>query len=147
MIRASLSNRIILSLLVMKANQPKYLFIMLLLVPLLSWGHGDRNKLVLSGIISNSNGSSVEGAEISIERNGEVIQSTRSNADGSFEIKLDQAYYRLDHLEVRVRKNGFKPESLPAILCPEHRYDVHLDKAKTTLPIIQRFGPPQVIVI
>lgn len=122
-------------------------FFLLFLLPFLGLAHGDKTPVVLSGVISTTDGSSVGGAEISIERNGEVIQSTQSKSDGSFELKLDQAYYPTGQLEVRVRKSGYKSESLPAIFCDKHSYEVKLNKAKTSKPLIQRFGPPQAITI
>ncbi|MDZ7845419.1 MAG: carboxypeptidase-like regulatory domain-containing protein [Owenweeksia sp.] len=73
--------------------------------------HGDKTLLSFSGfILEEEQGQAIKGATISIEKNGRVIHTTKSNGKGYFSLKLEGPIARMDQLVLRVEKPGFQSQ-------------------------------------
>jgi len=107
------------------------------LLPVFLWAHGDRISISFSGIVSENTGKSVSGATISIEHNGQVIHSTRSDEKGNFSIKMEGPFSRPDKLKVKVYKKGYETRYLTPINCRNAEIEVQMHRSPTPIPIMR----------
>lgn len=118
-------------------TKPAAILILLFFAPLLALAHGEKIPIEISGVVSEKGGAAVEGATISIERNGEVIQSTQTDAGGRFSLKVEGPIGRSDQIRLRVYKKGFKTGELLPVCCNDAR--IVLERKKP-VPILRPFG-------
>ncbi len=112
---------------------------LLLVMPVFGWAHGDKNPFSLSGVITDESARPVSGAVISIEKNGEVIHSTETDALGNFELKMEGPIPRLDQLKITVQKKGYKSQRVRPIQCNEKFINIQLQR-QLPIPIIKPIG-------
>ncbi len=114
-----------------------YIFLIAFMLPIMALAHGDRIELNMSGVIHDSRTNQpVGGALISIEKNGQMIYSTRSSEDGSFSLKFEGPIGRHDQLQVKVAKKGFEIKSFPPVNL--HKEDMIINlKRKSPIPILK----------
>jgi hypothetical protein len=129
-------------------NSFKVLLLVLILGPAFSLAHGDKIELNMSGVIQNSTTNQpVSGALISLEKNGQTIYSTRSAADGSFNIKFEGPIGRHDQLQVRVSRKGYQINTFPPL--DLHKGEVIIDlEPKLPIPILKpvKQGAPLIAI-
>ncbi len=113
---------------------------LLFLAPLLSLAHGDKIPIQISGVVSERlAGGAVEGAVISIERNGQVIQSIQTNDKGQFSIKVEGPLGRMDQIRISVYKSGYKTADYVPVNCNNSQIKIELER-KEAIPILRPFG-------
>lgn len=106
-------------------------------MPILSWAHGDKTHLSFSGVISEGT-MPVSGAVISIEKNGQVIQSAESDANGNFEISVEPYISRMDQVKITVHKKGYRPLRFSPVEFSKH-FQIEL-RRQLPIPIIKPIG-------
>ena len=121
-------------------NRYLNILVFLFLLPTCGAAHGDKFPLSFSGIVSEpAGGHPVEGAVISVEKNGQVIQSTRTDAKGKFSLKIEAPLNRRDQLKLKVQKHGFKSQMHLPVNCQNENLKIGLER-KQPMPIIKHFG-------
>lgn len=108
-------------------------------MPFFGWAHGDKNPFSLSGVITDESARPVSGAVVNIEKNGEVIQSTETDAEGNFELKMDGNTPRLDQLKITVQKKGYKTHRVRPVQCSDKYLNIQLQR-QNPIPIIKPVG-------
>lgn len=121
-------------------NRTLAILSLIFLMPILTWAHGDKLTISFSGIVSESSGKAVQGATISIEHNGQIIQSAESDAEGNFSIKMEGPFTRLDQLKVKVQKKGYRSQNLIPLDCDNKSIEVELHRASPPIPIMRTLG-------
>ena len=109
---------------------------LIFLLPILTWAHGDKLPFSFSGIIEEAGGKAVSGAVISIEHNGQVIQSTKSDAEGNFKIEMEGPFSRPDQIKVRIQKKGYRSEYVVPINC-NSTMEIELERVPTPIPLMR----------
>lgn len=94
------------------------------------------SPISFSGSISEITGKSIEGAIISIERNGQVIQSTQSHEDGSFSITIEGPLVRMDQVKVTIKKKGFKTEIALPLNGKNQNMNIILERLTEPIPLL-----------
>ena len=118
----------------------QHLILLFLFAPAFLLAHGDRIELNMSGQIHDSyTNKPVGGALISVEKNGQMIYSTRSGDDGKFSIKFEGPIGRHDKLQIRVSKKGFQNNVFPPIDLIKENVVIELKK-KSPIPILKPGG-------
>lgn len=112
---------------------------LLLVLPVFGWAHGEKNPFSLSGVIMDESARPVSGAVISIEKNGEVIQSAETDDQGNFELKMDGSMPRMDQLKITVQKKGYKSHRIRPIQYSEKYLNIQLQR-QWPIPIIKPIG-------
>ncbi len=120
-------------------NKLTTILALLLLVPFIGWAHGDKSSFSLSGVITDESARPVSGAVINIEKNGEVIQSTETDAEGNFELKMDGIMPRMDQLKFTVQKKGYKTYRISPVQYNEKFINIQLHR-QLPIPIIKPIG-------
>ncbi len=101
--------------------------------------HGDKSPLSFSGVITDESSKPVSGAIINIEKNGQVIQSTKSDINGNFSIKMEGYISRVDELRITVNKKGYKRVSIPPVELKVEDLQLQILRY-TPIPIIKPIG-------
>ena len=129
-------------------NSLKAILFTLILIPAIALAHGDRIELNMSGVIQNGRTNQpVNGALISLEKNGQTIFTTRSASDGSFQIKFEGPIGRHDQLQVKVSKKGYQIQSFRPV--DLHKSDIIIDlRPKSPIPIMKPVnqGSPMIAI-
>lgn len=128
-------------------NRSLIILILFFSLPVLSRAHGDKLPISLSGIISDPSGKAVSGATISIEKNGQIIHSTETNAGGEFSIQMEGPLGRMDELKLKIEKKGYRSQQLVPMLCPKKNLEVELQKLPTPIPIMRQMGVNNTLMI
>lgn len=128
-------------------TRPIAILIFLLAMPFFTLAHGDKNPFSLSGVIvEDGTARGVSGAIISIEKNGEVIQSTETDANGNFILKMDGYMPRMDQVKVTVQKRGYKSQRIRPVGCLNQNLQIRMQK-QSPIPIIKPVGGGTVLSI
>lgn len=106
------------------------------LMPIFMLAHGDKLPFSFSGIVSEEGGQGLEGVTISIEHNGQVLQSTKSDAEGNFKIDMEGPFSRPDQIRVKIQKKGYRSEVVVPINC-NSVIDTELERIPTPIPIMR----------
>ncbi len=104
---------------------------------MLVMANGDRIEVNMSGVVYDSRTNQpIGGALISLEKNGQMIYSTRTAEDGSFSIKFEGPIGRQDQLQVKVSKRGYVINSFPPL--DIHKGDININLLrKSPIPILK----------
>lgn len=77
-------------------------------LPFLGMAHGDKTPIQISGVIlENGSAQGVSGAVVNIEKNGQVIHTTKTDDSGNFDFQIE-GMPRMDQVKVSVYKKGYK---------------------------------------
>ena len=88
---------------------------------------GENTSLNLNGIVENQRGVAIKGATISLERNGQTIETHTSDVNGVFSITIEKFYPSISDTYMYVRMNGYKTERLKVFKeCCNTPFKVHL---------------------
>lgn len=103
--------------------------------------HGEKTPLSLSGVIyEDESGKAAEGAVITLEKNGEVIQHTETDDQGNFILRMEGPVDRMDQLLVRIHKKGYKSTSLRPVEWTGQNLQIRLKRMPVVIPILKPMG-------
>lgn len=118
-------------------NKSPIVILMVLLLPLTLSAHGEKNPWSLSGIVVEKQaGHIIEGAVISIEKNGQVLQSVATDRQGRFCLRFEGNVSRMDHLKIKIYKKGYKVETYLPVDFKDDDFEILLDK-RVAVPLIR----------
>ncbi len=102
-------------------------------------GSGDKDNKppTLKGVIVEAvEGAEIEGAVISLEKNGQVLQSVESDENGSFQLQFNDQVIRRDQVTINVYKKGYKTYRSKPISHTSDTVSIHLERIPEIIPVI-----------
>ena len=112
----------------------------LIFIPLAGFAHNGKIPISFTGIVSGESGSAIEGAVISIEQNGQIIQSTQTDEKGQFTIKLE-GIGRIDQVKLTVQKKGYKKEIALPFNADTQQLNIQLQRLREPIPLLKNADP------
>lgn len=122
----------------------KYLIILTLsfLAPFTVFGDDGKEPVLIKGnIIDQVSGKVITGAVITIEQNGQIIQSIQSDEEGNFSLKYEEGTLRIDQLKVSIYKSGYRLKKVKTIRETDNDMKIELEKKPKFIPILLPTGP------
>lgn len=109
-------------------------------LPALTEAGTHKVPIIYKGVVKDSdNGKAIGGATIQIENNGQLLESTKTDKDGYFKIKLEGPFSRIDKIRIFVHKEGFKKAELKPV--PDNYIEISLrQKEEETIPFMVPIG-------
>lgn len=93
-------------------------------------------------------GEKIEGAVITLEKDGEVIQTITTDESGNFELNYDEKKEDQGELKIKITKPGFSAKNIKSLKNIDCELKLELKKKpKRQKPIILPSGPSKINVI
>ncbi len=129
-------------------TKTKTIFLLLFLVPFVGWSHGDKTPLIIKGAVLDAQmRDGIVDVIVTVEKNGQVIESTKTKADGTFELKFTNTDGRLDKLQVTIQKKGFKSQRMAPLPGNNQNVQILLNKRLHPIPLLNsKMGSPTLCI-
>jgi hypothetical protein len=96
-----------------------------------------KDPTIIKGTITDQvSGKVIQGAVITIEKNGQLIQSVQSNESGGFTIRYEGNVSQLDVLKVKIYKPGYLSKRVKTLSKIENEVKVELEKKPKFQPFL-----------
>lgn len=101
--------------------------------------------IVLKGsVTAKESGEKIQGAVITIEKDGQVLKTITTDESGNFCLKYELPNVSEDQLKVKIYKKGFNSEDIRPLKEGECSLKVELKKKPKFRPFILPTGPQRV---
>ena len=108
-----------------------------LLCSFFSVANDGKVPVVIKGNVTDSNsGAVIQGATVTIEHNGQVIQSIQTDDQGNFSLRYEGNTSRPDQLKVSVYKNGYTLKKCKSLNQEKNEIRIKLKKKPPFQPFL-----------
>lgn len=99
-------------------------------------------KQLKGSVVEMDSGEKIKGAIITVEKDGEVIQSIVTDESGNFELNYDETHEKEGELKIKISKPGFTGKNIEPSdkSCCEMKFELK-KKPKRKKPMILPAGP------